>query len=156
MIIKSGNSYAENNSPHSVVEMAVAVLVERIANMPKEDKQDLYDLYKALLEAESEEEVASARRGMEEILEQAPLQASPIVIPESDGGADQFTAYISNRITELRKEAGLTQEQLAERSGLTQSHVSRLEAGQHTPNNITINKLAKALGVDPGKLDPTL
>jgi len=47
----------------------------------------------------------------------------------------------------LRKAAGLTQEQLAERSGLSQQYISRLEGGHRNPTVVTLHELAEALGV---------
>ena len=47
----------------------------------------------------------------------------------------------------LRKEAGLTQEQLAERSGLSQQYLSGLESGRRNPTVVTLYELATALGV---------
>ncbi|MDP1596899.1 MAG: helix-turn-helix transcriptional regulator [Methylotenera sp.] len=46
----------------------------------------------------------------------------------------------------LRKDAGLTQEQLALEADLQRSYVSILELGQQQPSLTTILKLADALG----------
>lgn len=45
---------------------------------------------------------------------------------------------VGKRIEELRKKAGYTQNALAERSGLSQSHVRRVELGQ---SRITVDHL---------------
>ena len=47
-----------------------------------------------------------------------------------------------------RVAAGLTQAQLAERLGTTQSAVSRLESGVQTPTLDTLYRLAEVLSVD--------
>lgn len=47
----------------------------------------------------------------------------------------------------IRKERGLTQEQLAERSGLSQQYISGLEQGRRNPTIVTLYELATALGV---------
>lgn len=47
----------------------------------------------------------------------------------------------------IRKERGLTQEQLAELSGLSQQYLSGLERGRRNPTIVTVNELAVALGV---------
>jgi transcriptional regulator with XRE-family HTH domain len=47
----------------------------------------------------------------------------------------------------LRTKRGLSQQGLAERSGLSREYVARLETGQHNPSLATLQKLAKALGV---------
>jgi len=41
---------------------------------------------------------------------------------------------------------GLTQQQLAEKAGIRQSHLSRFESGKHIPSLEFVNKIAKALG----------
>ncbi|WP_081925371.1 helix-turn-helix transcriptional regulator [Bosea sp. UNC402CLCol] len=47
----------------------------------------------------------------------------------------------------LRKERGLTQEQIEERSGFSQWYISSLERGRRNPTVITLYELANALGV---------
>lgn len=54
---------------------------------------------------------------------------------------------IGARIKELRKRAGLTQEQLAELVGLDARHLSRLEVGRHFPSLISLERIASALNV---------
>ena len=61
---------------------------------------------------------------------------------------------ISTKLKDLRRAQNLTQAQVAERSGLPQSHISRLEAGQHSPSLRTVEKLAHAFNVSIGALDP--
>jgi transcriptional regulator with XRE-family HTH domain len=48
-----------------------------------------------------------------------------------------------------RLELGWSQPALAERSGIGQSHISKIERGAVTPKPETIERLARALGVDP-------
>ena len=58
----------------------------------------------------------------------------------------------ARRIKELRAKRGLTQAQLAERSGVSHSYLSRIEIGMHQPTLEIIEKLAKALKVKPSAL----
>lgn len=66
-----------------------------------------------------------------------------------------------NAIKLARIRAGLDQYELADRAGLTQATISRLEQGKGTPHGKTLGKLAAALGVDvldllegsPGELE---
>ena len=60
--------------------------------------------------------------------------------------------YIGDRLRQLRKRSLMTQEQLAERSGIAVSTVIRIERNQVEPQGSTIRKLAEALGVDPYEL----
>ncbi len=51
-------------------------------------------------------------------------------------------------VKRLREERGLTQEQLAERSGITRGYLSRIEIGQiKTSNQDTFKQIAKGLGM---------
>ncbi len=49
-------------------------------------------------------------------------------------------------VIELRRAAGLTQRQLAAKSGVQQADISRIEAGDANPTLATIAALAHALG----------
>ena len=54
---------------------------------------------------------------------------------------------IGNRITELRKRLGWTQEELAEKSDLTPQFVSYAESGKRSMRPKNLLKLSKALSV---------
>lgn len=54
---------------------------------------------------------------------------------------------VGRNTARIRKERGLTQEQLAERSGLSQQYLSGLEQGRRNPTILTIYEIATALGV---------
>lgn len=51
-------------------------------------------------------------------------------------------------VIELRRAAGLTQRQLAAKSGVQQADISRIEAGDANPTLATIAALAYALGAE--------
>jgi transcriptional regulator with XRE-family HTH domain len=55
-------------------------------------------------------------------------------------------------LRQLRIAAALTQRELAERAGLTQSTVQRLESGLQAAHPTTLRKLARALRVKPTQL----
>jgi len=55
-------------------------------------------------------------------------------------------------IREERKSTGLTQNDLAKRSGLEQSYISRLEKGEKVPGCDTAQKIARALGIPACRL----
>jgi len=56
------------------------------------------------------------------------------------------------RLSALRERTVLTQQELAEKAGITRATLSRLEAGAENPYPSTIRKLAAALGVEPQAL----
>ena len=53
----------------------------------------------------------------------------------------------ANTIRHFREEAGLKQYEVAMRSGMSQSQVSKLEDGIHLPVYETIEKLCAAFGI---------
>lgn len=54
---------------------------------------------------------------------------------------------VGRNVARLRRERGLTQEDLAARSGFSQQYLSSLERGRRNPTVITLYELAQALGV---------
>ena len=52
------------------------------------------------------------------------------------------------QVVELREKHGLTQIQLAERSGIDQGDISRIERGSAMPNEKTLIRIADALNAD--------
>ena len=55
---------------------------------------------------------------------------------------------IGNRIAQLRKEKGITQEQLAEMTGLRQPNIARIELGKYSIGFDILQTIAEALGCD--------
>ena len=60
------------------------------------------------------------------------------------------------RLRAVRERKALTQQQLAERAGITRGTVTRIEKGLDEPYPTTVRKLADALGVDPEQLMESL
>ena len=63
-----------------------------------------------------------------------------------------IVVYIGDRLKALREQRLLTQKMLAERSGLSQVAIARIERNRAEPHFSTIHKLAAALNVEPSKL----
>jgi predicted transcriptional regulator len=55
---------------------------------------------------------------------------------------------IALELRALREKKGLSQRELAERVGTTQSAIARLEAGSVSPSLPTLDKIAHALGAE--------
>jgi len=53
---------------------------------------------------------------------------------------------LENRLKELRKEFNLTQEQLADRLGVSRQTVISIEAGRYNPSLVLAYRLAKVFG----------
>lgn len=64
-----------------------------------------------------------------------------------DANADEFG--LARELVAARVRAGLTQAELAERMGTTQSVVARLESGARLPSVKTLLRFAKATGARP-------
>jgi len=64
---------------------------------------------------------------------------------------DRRTAF-GDRLRALRLEAGISQEELASRSGLHRTYVSSVERGQRNIALANIHSLADALGIDVREL----
>lgn len=53
---------------------------------------------------------------------------------------------IGARIAELRKQKGLSQSELSELTGYTQSNIARIEGGKYSVGIDVLSKVAEALG----------
>jgi len=65
---------------------------------------------------------------------------------------DPCVGDLGTNLRAARKRIGLTQEEVAERSGVHATEVSRIEAGKRDPQVSTVAKLAKAVELPPGQL----
>ena len=61
------------------------------------------------------------------------------------------TPSVGRTIKDARTRAGKTLEQLGYEADLTAATVSRIESGKHSPTLRTLEQIAKALGLAPGK-----
>ena len=54
---------------------------------------------------------------------------------------------IIQAIIDARKQSGLTQKELSERTGITQGDISKLERGNANPSIRTLQRLANGMGM---------
>jgi transcriptional regulator with XRE-family HTH domain len=54
----------------------------------------------------------------------------------------------ASRVNQARRAAGISQRELARRSGVPQSAIARIERGQQTPRSDTLDKLLEACGFE--------
>lgn len=121
-----------------------AALVDRPV-VPEDDGSDVDsieledDATRAVLTLESEKriELTSALITQKSLLR----RANTSVNGEVDG------VKLGKRIRELRLAAGLTQAELARRTGIHRPNIARVEAGRHTPSLETLARIAQAIGV---------
>ena len=74
----------------------------------------------------------------------AELLADADTRAEYDTQADEFS--MARELIAARSRAGLTQGEVAERMGTTQSVVARLESGRRAPSMQTVQRYAQAVG----------
>lgn len=67
--------------------------------------------------------------------------SAPAALGDVDG------VRLGQRLRALRLSAGLTQAELARRTGIHRPNIARVEAGRHTPSLETLARLAAAIGV---------
>ena len=74
----------------------------------------------------------------------AELLADPKTLAEYEALADEFD--MARELIAARGRAGLTQGEVAQRMGTTQSVVARLESGKRMPSLRTVQRYASAIG----------
>jgi ribosome-binding protein aMBF1 (putative translation factor) len=138
--------------------MAFLMIDGRVRLLPEKSRQEFLEQQKCLIEADNERDRAEILDTMLEILENKKPTYRRLAEKDLQSPGEslqKWMTYIGKRIKEERETAKLSQVELAEKSGLPQSHISRLENGQHSPTRLTLEKIAKALKIDVGKLDPS-
>jgi DNA-binding XRE family transcriptional regulator len=75
----------------------------------------------------------------------AQLLANPETRAEYEAQAPEFAA--ARELIAARARAGVSQGELAQRMGTTQSTIARLESGKGTPSLRTVQRYAAALGL---------
>lgn len=61
---------------------------------------------------------------------------------------------LGKQVHKLRKQSGMTQDQLAEKVGVSTKYIQFIEAGTRKPSLKTVYKIAKALEVEVKDLFP--
>lgn len=123
-------SGAPEDEHHLRVAIAEAEILDNPSLRPHTPDNGLY----GDAEAAAELAVAEARG---EAVEAGPGFVGQVEDPLALDLAELVAAY--------RRQHGLSQRELAERLGMKQPHVARLEAGLHTPSVDTLVRVARAL-----------
>ena len=61
----------------------------------------------------------------------------------------EIRRLVADNIRRLRKDRGLSQEQLAFEAGLHRTYISGVERAVRNPTIVIIDKIARALGIEP-------
>lgn len=145
----------EAGTEAKLYQVAYQQIVKRISMLPEERRRDLIELMGELKQSDKPSDRKEVAQTMMEII-MPELIGDLVMEPpmRSDGKfLSARAAWIGARIKEFREAKEVTQAQLAKESGIPQPHISKLEAGKHSPSNETLRRIAKALGVDVHKLD---
>lgn len=137
--------------------LALSILINRIGSFSKADRDDLFELLQEWRKAKDPEEQHSIRQAMEEILAQTPVAVRDKALTEEKPwgrGRKKWAEHVGSKVKELREQANLTQTALAQKAGLPQSQISRVENAEHSATSLTLEKIAKALGVQVRQIDP--
>jgi transcriptional regulator with XRE-family HTH domain len=67
---------------------------------------------------------------------------------------EDIKAKFGKHLRKIREERGLTQEGLADLAGMHFTYIGQIERGRRNPSLINLERLAKALKIDAGKLLP--
>ncbi|MEQ8889997.1 MAG: helix-turn-helix transcriptional regulator [Sandaracinaceae bacterium] len=122
-----------------------AVLVER-DHIEEDDGTDIEEIS---LEDEATRAVLTLESGSTIELTAATVARKSLLAGANNGATNGQVdgVKLGQRIRELRLAAGLTQAELARRTGIHRPNIARVEAGRHTPSLETIARLANAIGV---------
>jgi len=133
---------------------ALGVVLNRIEQLSKEDRDDMFEAFLSLKKDSSSENRDAVQATFEEILGQTEIK----IVEEEIGVAAQssnWSDFVSRKLLELRKQAGMTQKDVAEAAKMQQSHICRIERREISPSQKTIKRLAIALGVSVCVFDPS-
>jgi predicted transcriptional regulator len=72
------------------------------------------------------------------------FEADPALYDEYKALAPEYE--VIKQIIQARSEQNLTQQELADRTGIKQSNISRLESGHYNPSLEFLKKIARGLG----------
>jgi putative transcriptional regulator len=122
------------------LENGQIILLQR--PLPEDDFTDVLDVY---IEGDGEVFTVIQLSGNEFSV---PWDVIPsLVTGKTKGQNADIGKRIGNRVRDLRKQRGLTQDQLAKMVDVKRPNISRLEAGKHVPGILLIQRLADCLHV---------
>lgn len=149
------------NSFKSVIQLALrftAKAAQRIVALTADDWRQVENLAVLLKDATDTEKTEIIEAICEVVFPEETIGGviDPIKTASADARSrtSAYRANVGEQIKIYRQQQKMTQQQLARKAGIPQSHVSRLESGRHTPAEATIRKIAKALKTKPSQLDP--
>lgn len=84
--------------------------------------------------------------------EHTPKKRAPRQLPTAELPPDDLQAIFGQNVRIARLKLGLTQQQVAEATGMAFSYVGKIESGEKNVTLETMKKLAAVLDLDLGRL----
>jgi DNA-binding XRE family transcriptional regulator len=136
--------------------LALSILIDRIGQLPVKDRNDLFELLQEWRTVNGAKERQFIESAMQEIVARPDISTTKIdaTPPPIEGKRKSWAVHVGKQMRKLREDLGMTQSAIAEKTGIPQSHISRLENGEHSANRGTLDKIAEALEVPVSQLDP--
>ena len=140
-------------------------VLQKVAGLSDEDLADYQELLEEYRKTDSDEEKQETLQTMAEIVLDERAEGIPIEEIEREARSTlegaaaveklgrQASTFAEN-LRRLRKRGKLSQAGLAGACDMTQPQISYLERGEHRPQELTVRKLAEALGVPAKELLP--
>jgi DNA-binding XRE family transcriptional regulator len=167
-----GESIAANDAElgQALRRVEETVKAQKAKDTSPDEKQRIRDIIALCFEYDREED-KEEQKNIEETLRELIMNA-PIALPtttlsqwdEEHAQSNPRYAQLRNldqqrrkqfikKYASLKAKAGFqTQAEIANASGLHRTQISAIESGKHVPQHKTLQKLAKALGVDIAEL----
>ena len=126
----------------------IASIVELCFEFHREtDPDEKENILRTLEEISANRPIELPTESVEEWEEE--LKSKDAAYAKADAAAVKKTDAFLKTYFSLRAKAGLaTQADVARKSGLSRSYVAVIESGEHIPQQKTLQKLARAFGVD--------
>jgi ribosome-binding protein aMBF1 (putative translation factor) len=157
---KCTSSEGQRQQVSIVVEGFFALILkgaQRLLGMPQERMRVLKRLAVEFGTSPQSERLEIVETMMELILPDETIgnvgDSPPAEDPQLRARVTKMRQIIGSQIRKHREALGWTQADLATKAKIRQSHVSRLERGKLAPTRKTIERLAKALRVNPTEID---
>lgn len=137
------------------IESSAALESERIASIvelcfefnKETDADEKKNILRTLEEISANQALELPTENMEEW--EKELKSSDAAYAKADAAATKKREAFLKTYFSLRAKAGLaTQADVAQKSGMSRSYVAVIESGEHIPQQKTLQKLARAFGVD--------
>ncbi|MCD8347176.1 MAG: helix-turn-helix transcriptional regulator [Lachnospiraceae bacterium] len=87
---------------------------------------------------------------MAELRKWSQVRSELLSDPETEKEFEELRPQyeVISQIIKVRDEQGITQQELAERTGIRQSNISRFEGGNYNPSLEFLTRIAKGLGME--------